>query len=112
MNSIPIELCERNGYVGVVQKLGKSSSTRHLDNFIRFKKHTNREDSKPKSKLSFQVSCCQFLGGIPYHTDLITHDLVTQKKKFFLPCHTVTLSHIYLVTRWKFNTNFLFFLTF
>ena len=60
MNSIPIELCERNDYVGALRLLEgtfeKSISTCRLSKFIRFKKHQNKENYQPKDKLSFEVS--------------------------------------------------------
>ena len=63
MNKIPIEMCERKKYDKTMKLLKKDFEKRGLlrllDNFIKFKKQANdesKEDLKPKSKLSFDVS--------------------------------------------------------
>ena len=63
MNDILIELCEREGYERTIKilekKFGKRISKRRLRSFIKFIKHEsdkNKENAKPKSKLSFDVS--------------------------------------------------------
>ena len=63
MNDIPIELCERNSYVKTKKMLEKAKEKcgmlQRLDNFIKSLKEASgkeKENSKPKSKLSFDVS--------------------------------------------------------
>ena len=63
MNFLPIELCGREKYDKTIQllkkDLKKGGRLRLLDNFIDFKKQANdesKENVKPKSKLSFDVS--------------------------------------------------------
>ena len=63
MNGIPIELSERERYSRTAKILekefGKRGPLRSLDNFIKFKKQANdknKENAKPKNKLSFDVS--------------------------------------------------------
>ena len=61
MNFIPIKLCERENYDRTMKLLkkdfGKCGPLRLFDNFIDFKKQANdKENVKPKSKLSFDVS--------------------------------------------------------
>ena len=63
MNGIPIGLCERELYTETMKILekefGNCGPLRRLDNFIKFKRQVNekhKENAKPKSKLSFDVS--------------------------------------------------------
>ena len=55
MNEIPIGLCERENYVRTLKilKKGKRGPLHQPDSFIKSKK---KENAKPKSKLSFDVS--------------------------------------------------------
>ena len=57
MNEIPIELCERESYKKTMEILtngcGKRGPLRRLESFINLK---SKENVKPKSKLSFDVS--------------------------------------------------------
>ena len=63
MNQIPRELCERENYVQTMKLLakdyGQSGRLRRFEKFVKMTKHANgenKENSKPKSKLSFNVS--------------------------------------------------------